>query len=122
LLKKCVSCLFSAASFFLDRRLRNAPNARTISATKPLLPSFAWWRRRVDCFVDLPYLPAGSGEKFFLGALTIVSCVDLVVGRDVGWCKIWTTWRKAESFMSRFIRLINSNKPKSAFWLSFQLE
>jgi hypothetical protein len=69
----------------------------------------------VDCFVDLPYLLTGSGEKFFLGALTIVSGVDLVVGRDVGCCKIWTTWRKAESFMSRFIHLINLNKAKSAF-------
>jgi len=69
----------------------------------------------VECFVDLPYLPAGSGEKFFLGALTIVSCVDLVVGHDVGCCKIWTTGRQAESFMSRFVRLINSNKAKSAF-------
>jgi hypothetical protein len=76
----------------------------------------------VECFVDLPYLPARSGEKFFLGALTIVSCVDLVVGRDVGCCKIWTTWKQAESFMSRFVCLMNSNKAKSAFWPSFQLE
>jgi len=52
---------------------------------------------------------------FILGALTIVSCVDLVVGRDVGYCKIWTTWRQAESFMSRFVCLINSKKAKSAF-------
>jgi len=64
--------------------------------------------------VDLPYLPTGSGQKFFLGELTIVSCVDLV-GRDVGCCKIWTTWMQAESFMSRFVRLINSNKAKSDF-------
>ena len=68
----------------------------------------------MDFFVDLPYLPAGSGEKFFLGALTIVSCVDLV-GRDVGCCKIWTTWRQAASFMSRLVGLVNSNKAKSAF-------
>jgi len=113
---------FLRRKLLLDRKLRNAPNARTQSATKPLLPSFAWWRRRVECFVDLPYLPAGSAEKFFLGALTIVSCVDLVVGRDVGCCKIWTTWRQAESFMSRFVCLINSNKAKSACWPSFQLE
>jgi len=53
----------------------------------------------VDCFVDLPYLPARSGEKFRFGALTIVSSVDLVVGQDVGCCKIWTTWRQAECYV-----------------------
>jgi len=51
--------------------------------------------------LDLPYLPAGSGERFFFRELTIVSCVDLVVGRDVGCCKIWTTWTQAASFMSK---------------------
>jgi len=55
----------------------------------------------------------GSGEKFFFSALTIVSCVDLVVGRDVGCCKIWTSWRQSESCMSRFICLINLNEAKS---------
>jgi hypothetical protein len=35
-------------------------------------------------------MTAGSGEKFFFRALTIVVCVDLVVGHDVGCCKIWT--------------------------------
>jgi len=60
----------------------------------------------VDIFVDLPCLPAGSGEDFFVTALTIVSRVDLVV-EDVGCCKIWSTWRQANSFMSRCERLIN---------------
>ena len=50
-----------------------------------------------------------------MGALTIESCVDFVVGRDVECCKIWTTWRQAGSFMSRFVGLINLNKAKSAF-------
>jgi len=40
LLKKFISCLFSTASFVLDRKLRNPPNARILSATMPLLPSF----------------------------------------------------------------------------------
>jgi hypothetical protein len=31
-------------------------------------------------------LPAGSGEKFILGALTIVVCVYFVVGHDAGCC------------------------------------
>jgi len=44
----------------------------------------------------------------------MVSCVDLVVGRDIGCCKIWTTWRQVECFMSRFICLIKSNNAKSA--------
>jgi hypothetical protein len=60
-------------------------------------------------------VPSGSGEKFFFRELTIVSCVDLGVGRDVGCCKLWTTWRQAESFMSRFVRLISSNKAIFAF-------
>jgi hypothetical protein len=60
-------------------------------------------------------MSTGSGVKFFFRALTIVSFVDLVVGQDVGCWKIWTTWRQAEPFMSRFVRLINSNKAKSAF-------
>jgi hypothetical protein len=34
----------------------------------------------VDRFVDLHYLPAGGGEKFFLAAFTIVVCVDFVLG------------------------------------------
>jgi len=57
--------------------------------------------------VDLPYLPAVSGERFFFGGLTIVSSVDLVVRRDVGYCKIWTTWRQAASFMSRLVGFLH---------------
>jgi len=122
LLNKCVSCLFTAENFFLDRLLRNTPNARTLSASKPLLPSLAWWCRRVDCLVRLPYLPGRRGETFFFRALTIVSCVDYVVGGDVGGCKIWTTWRRAAYIMSRLVGLINLHKAKSAFWPSLHWE
>ena len=69
----------------------------------------------MDRLVDLTYLPVGSGEKFFFGALTIVVCVDYVVGRDVGCCKIWTIWRQAASFMSRLVCLINMNKQNQRF-------
>ena len=41
LLKKCVCRRFSATSFFLYRNLSHAPRARTLSASKPLFPSFA---------------------------------------------------------------------------------
>jgi len=37
----------------------------------------------------------------------MVSCVDLVVGRDVQCRKIWTTWTESESVMSRIVHLIN---------------
>jgi len=121
-LKKCVSRRFSAASFFLDLKLRNAPRARTLSASKLLLPSFAWWRRWVDRFVDLLYLRTGSGEMFFFGALTIVVCVDCVVRRDVGCCKLWTIWRQAASFISKLVRLLILNKAKSSSWLSINQE
>jgi len=36
----------------------------------------------------------------------MVSCVDNVVGGDVGCCKIWTTWRQAASCMSRLVGFI----------------
>ena len=101
LLEKCVSSRLSTESLFLDRKLRNALNARTLSTSKPLLSLMAWWLRRVAFFVDLPYYSARRGKWSFFGALTIVSCVDLVVGWDVECCKIWTTWRQAESFMPR---------------------
>jgi len=67
----------------------------------------------VERFIDLPYLPTGSGEKFFFEALTIVVCVDFVVVQDVGCCKIWTIWKQAASFMSRLARLLILNKAKS---------
>jgi len=56
------------------------PLARTLLDSKPLLPSFAWWCRWVDRIVDLPYLPTGSGEKFFLAELTIVLMLTLLLG------------------------------------------
>jgi len=58
-------------------------------------------------FIDLQYLPGGSRETFFFGALIIESSVDHFGGREVGCCKIWTTWRQAASFMSRLVGLIN---------------
>jgi len=122
LLGKCVSHRFPAATFFLDCNLFNALRARTLSASKPLLPAFARWWSCVDWFVDLPYLPAGSAEMFLFGAFSIVVCVDFVVGPDVGSCRIWTIWRQAASFMSRLVCLIILNKAKSAFWLSIQWE
>ena len=120
--KTCISRRFSANSVFFDDKLPNAPHAQMVSASGALLHLFAWWCRPVDFFVDLPYLPAGSCKRFFCGALTIVSCVELVVGRHIGCCKIWTTWRLAASFMSRLVGFINQNKAKSAFWLSLHLE
>jgi hypothetical protein len=65
--------------------------------------------------VDLPYLPAGSDEKFFFRALAIVVCADFVVGRDVGCCKIWTMLRQAASFMSRLVHLIKMNEQNQHF-------
>jgi len=92
--------------------------AWTPSASKPLLPSFAGWNHCVECFVDLRYVPAGRGERFLFGALTIEFCVDFVHTQDVGCCKIWTTSTQAESLKSRLIRLIDLNKAKSWLWLS----
>jgi len=97
-------------------KLCNTLRARTHSPYKPLVPSFAWWRRRVECFLDSWYLPTGSGERFCFGALPIVLCVALVAGWDVGCCKIWTTWRQAACFMSRLVCLIDLSKARSAFW------
>ena len=69
----------------------------------------------MDQLVDMLYLPGGSGEMFFLGAFTIVVCVDFVFGQDVGCCKVWTLWRQAASFMSRLVCLINLNKQNQHF-------
>jgi hypothetical protein len=109
LLEKCVSRRSSATSLFLVLMGRSAPRTRTLSASNPLLPSFAWWRRWVDWFVDLPYLPGRSGETFISVALTIVICIDFIVGQDVGHCKLWTIWRQAASFMSRVVHLLILN-------------
>jgi hypothetical protein len=122
LLNKSISSLFTTSSFFLDVKLRNAPNGRTQSTSKPLVMSFASSCWGVAFLVDLPYWPSGSYKKFSLGPLTIVLCVDLVVRQDVGCYQIWTTWRQAESWMARFVCLINSNKPTTGFWPSFELE
>ena len=56
-----------------------------------------------------------SDERIYVGALAIISCVDLVVGRHVGGCKKRMTWRQAASCMSRLVGLINSNCAKSQF-------
>lgn len=69
----------------------------------------------MDRCVDLPYLIAGSGEKLFFRALTIVVFDDFVVERDVGCCKIWTIWRKAVSFMARLVCVINLNNKDQCF-------
>jgi len=122
LLEKCIARHFTTESVIFHRKWRNAPTARTLSASKPLLSLYAWWHRCANCSVDLPYLLAGSGQTFFLRALTILSCVDLVVGWDVGCCKIWTTLRQAASFMSRLVGLFNLNKEKSMFWPSLHWE
>jgi hypothetical protein len=122
LLKKCVSHLFSPASFILDLKLCNARRARTLSTCKPLIPSFAWWRRWVDHFVDVPHLSGGGGKTFCFRALTIVACVDFVVERDVRCCKLGTIWRQAVSFMSRLVRLLILNKAKSPSCLSLNEE
>jgi len=73
LLKKSISCLCLAKSFISNCKLRDAPNARTLSAAKRLFASFSWRRWHVQCFVDLPYLPAGSGQNWPLYvALTLM--------------------------------------------------
>jgi hypothetical protein len=107
---------FSATSLFLDPKLPNAPRAKTLSASTPILASFAWWRHWVDGFVDLPFLPAWNGEHVIFRALTIVVCVDFVVRWDIGCCKLWTIWRQAASFMSTLVRLLILNKAKSSSW------
>jgi len=57
--------------------------------------------------MNLQYMPARISERFFFRAKTMVVCVDLVVGRDVGCCKIWTRWSQAASVMRRLGGLIN---------------
>jgi hypothetical protein len=122
LLKKCVSWNVLASSCFSDRKACNAPIAQTVFAPKLLLPLFTWWCRWLEHFVNVPYLTAGSGEKFFFCALTIVVWVEFVVGRDVGYGMIWTIWRQAASCISSLVHLIILNNAKSAFWLSITLE
>jgi hypothetical protein len=80
LLKLCSSCHFSTTSFFLDRKLCNASLVQTLSDSKPLLPSFAWWHRHVDIFVQLLYLPTGSGEKFFSDHWLLYRMLTMLLG------------------------------------------
>jgi len=122
LVKRWVSPRFPTASFLLDRKKPNAPRAWTLSASGPLLPSFAWWCGCVQRFINLPYLPAGSRKEFIFGPLPIVSSVDFVDGWDVGCCRIWTTWMQAASFMSKVVHLIGLNKAQSVFWPSLHWE
>jgi len=80
LLTKCVSHHFPTPRFFLDLTLFNAPRARTVSASKLLLPLFAWWHHHVERFVDLPYLPACSGQRFLLEHWTLHLVLTLLMG------------------------------------------
>jgi len=107
---------------FLRRQQHSAPNAPTLSTPKLVLPMISWWHCCSDWLVDLQYLSARSGDRFYFPALSIVLNVHFVVRRDVGCCKIWTTWRQAGSFMSRLVCLIHFSKEKSAFCLSLHSE
>jgi len=89
LLEKCVSRRLPTPTFFLDRKLCIAARARTLAASKPLLPSVARWHCPVESYDDLPDLPTGSGERFYFVALTIIFCVGFVDGQDIGCWKIW---------------------------------
>jgi len=120
--KKYVSCVLSAPSIFLDRKLHTAPRVQTPSGSEPRLSSFRWWQHRVECFHDWLDLTTGSGRKLSFGAFSIMFDVDFVVRRDIGCCMIWTIWRHAASFISRLIHLINLNCAKWTFWLSLQWE
>ena len=57
----------------------------------------------MESFLDLVYLPTASGGKFFVRALTIVDCVDYVVGQDDEYCMTSTMWRQAASLISRLV-------------------
>jgi len=104
--------------FIMDCKLHNASKAQTISVSKPVLASFAWWHHHVVQFVNLSYSPGGSGEGLNRSSLTIEFWIQFVDWWDIGCCRRWTTWGQAASFMSRLVCLINLNKAKSAFWLS----
>jgi hypothetical protein len=80
LLNKCVLSLFSTASIFLNCQLHNAPGARTLSASKPLLPSFAGCHHCVDHIIDLLNWPSWRGKLFWFTLFTVVFWVDCVVG------------------------------------------
>jgi hypothetical protein len=82
-----VSYLLSTERTLIDCKLRNAPNAWKLSASKPHVPSLVWRSRHVDSLPDMSYCPAECGETLLFGALTISPCADLVVGQDfdVAW-------------------------------------
>jgi hypothetical protein len=44
------------------------------------LPLFTWWHQHVDFFVDLPYLPAGSGDKFGLEHWPLYCVLTMMLG------------------------------------------
>jgi len=120
--KQCVSRLSSAESFLLDRKLRNPSRSEAaqssqrwdllcLQASRALIRSMTLWCRVLCRFA---IFACQKWRKVLFRALTIELCVHIVVGWDVRCCKIWTTWRQAVSFMSRFVSLINSNKAQSA--------
>jgi len=119
LLNNCISHVVAVTSFLLDCKLCSSPVAQILPDSKLVLPTFPWWRGCVDRVVELLYVLAESGKRFFFGALTIVFCFDFVVGQDI-W--LWTTWSHAVSFMSRLVCLINLNEAKSVFWLCVHWE
>jgi hypothetical protein len=52
------------------------------------LPVFAGWQHHVESFVDVPYVSTQSRDMFTVRVLTIVLCVELVDGQEVGRCKM----------------------------------
>jgi len=78
--KQFVFHLFSAERFFLDCELCNGPNTPSDSASKLLLPLFAWRRRLVDFLVNLLYLPTGSGHSALLENWPLYLVLTLLLG------------------------------------------
>jgi len=91
----CFSCHFPTTGFSFDQKLHNTRTARSLSASRPLLPSFAWRPWNVVWIGNLPCWAAGAGETLFVRALTNELSVDVVDGRHVRCREIWTTWRWA---------------------------
>ena len=104
----CRTLLFRSYAAQLSQRLDHF----CVLASLVIIGLMTWTCRLLCRFAEFAH---PKWRKFLFGALPIVLCIDLDVGRDVGCCKIWTTWRQAESFMSRIVCLINSNKGKYAF-------
>jgi hypothetical protein len=78
----------------------------------------AVWSALPVCHICLPEIVNGG----FFGALTIVFILGFVDCQVVGCCKIWTTWRQAESFMSWLVHCMNKNTAKSELWPSLHWE